>query len=87
MLNQVTTGEVDKALEGIYDRMIEKEVDEDKPAFLFVYVAGHGVAAQQQYFVTNENDKACLVQIERNLRALASLKDGLKIVAFYDVCR
>ena len=67
--------------------MVEKDVDEDNPAFLFVYVAGHGVAAQQQYFVTNENNKACLVQIERNLRALASLKDGLKIVAFYDVCR
>ena len=83
----MTTGEVDKALEDIYDRMVEKDVDEDNPAFLFVYVAGHGVAAQQQYFVTNENNKACLVQIERNLRALASLKDGLKIVAFYDVCR
>jgi len=33
------------ALEKIYDKMIEKDVDEDKPAFLFVYVAGHGVAA------------------------------------------
>jgi hypothetical protein len=87
VLNGAKTKDVDKALEDIYDRMVDKDVDEDKPAFLFVYVAGHGVAEQQQYFVTNDKNKACLVQIERNLRALASLKDGLKILAFYDVCR
>lgn len=87
ILTDADTVAIDTTLADIYERMIEKDVDEDSPAFLFVYVAGHGVAQQQQYFVTNRNNKACLSQIERNLRALASLKDGLKIVAFYDVCR
>jgi len=52
-MTEFKTKDVDLALEKIYNKIMQVCEDSDE-AFLFVYCAGHGVAGQQQYYVTNE---------------------------------
>ena len=56
-----------------------------KRSFLLVYVAGHGVSDQMQYYVLNDAEHN-LVNVEEKLRSLAKGTDT-SVLAFYDVCR
>ena len=57
----------------------------EKRSFLMVYVAGHGVCDQMQYFVLNNQDNN-IIAIEDKLRSLAKASNT-NILTFYDICR
>jgi len=56
-----------------------------KRTFLMVYVAGHGVCDQMQYFVINDAEHN-LIPMEDKLRSLSRGADT-SVLVFYDICR
>ena len=79
-----TAADFDKVFADAKKRFITKNTGE-KRSFLMVYVAGHGVCDQMQYFVLN-NKENNVIAIEDKLRSLAKASNT-NILTFYDICR
>ena len=69
-------------------RVIEHQ-KKGENVFIYAYLAGHGVADNRQYFLTNSDDpQKALFPIEEKLRNISSAGKGKCFVfAVYDICR
>ena len=81
---KMTTKAIQQVFRNGTRTFLNKSVD-GKRTFLLVYVAGHGVCDQMQYFVLNDAEHN-LVNIEEKLRTLSKGTDT-SILTFYDICR
>ena len=70
-------------------KKIKQHQKEGETIMIYAYVAGHGVADNQQYFLLNTDIvKDALYPIELTLRTFSKIGKGKCFVfAVYDICR
>ena len=71
-------------------KLIENHKKNGQTSYVFVYLAGHGTADTQQYFMLNADTfEEALFPIEEYLRTLSARagKGTCCIFAIYDICR
>ena len=70
-------------------KKVEAHTKKKEKVLIFTYLAGHGAADSQQYFILNsENLDEAIYPIEERLRILTKFSKGNCFVfAVYDICR